>query len=159
MNGHTQILWVYDDFDGPMTGLLQYNDENLWFNRVIELSDIINTNDNNSENVVRKYNLMRLNSDFLKEIKIDHEEYCKQTGAPLNHGDPRIIKKRPQITKYDYEKINQNGEDMEATFRSLMNVKLIEHKYNTMNICGEFVATINESDIINYFVPHPIKIE
>src|SRR5690349_6253726 len=82
------ILWVHDNFDGPMNGLCYLNDnieDPLWFSRLY--IDQVTEPRNEQE-----YALYRLPN--LPEVEDLHQRYCLETGAPLKHGDPIRMKRR-----------------------------------------------------------------
>lgn len=160
-----KILWVHDDFEGPMNGLAEYEGEKLWFSRSVVPITISSTDvpvgENESSEVpsMRVYALTRLTPEFLSRIEENHVAYCNQTGAPFYHGDPIKIRKIPQITKMDLSKIIPEGEDgIDTTQRPLAQIKVYNHTYDPQNIFGEYVTTIKETDIINYFVPRRLEI-
>lgn len=191
MHKTVKILWVHDDFEGPVNGLVQYGDEKLWFNRIetsrqvdtqvakssidslqqedlsLKLPPIISSTDIpvpsqplDLQEEIRTYSLTRLSSDILQIVEDNHVAYCNETGAPFNHGDPIKIRRRQQVAKMDLSKIIPEGQDgIDVKLRSLANVKVFNHKYDPLHICGEFVTTVKETDFANYLVPRRVEIE
>jgi hypothetical protein len=161
-----KILWVHDDFEGPMNGLGDYQGEKVWFSRslipvTISSTDVpIEKNGDSDVQSMRVYALTRLSAELLSNIEENHVAYCNQTGAPFNHGDPIKIRRKTQINKMDLSKIIPEGEDgIDATHRTLTHVKVYNHTYDAQSIFGEYVTTIKESDITNYFVPRRVLLE
>ena len=161
---HIKILWVHDDFEGPMNGLAEYQGEKVWFSRsyiptTISSTDIPVDDEISDSPPVRFYTLRRLSPDILGAVEDNHAAYCKETGAPLNHGDPIKIRKRQQMIKMDLSNIIPEGDDgIDATQRSLANVKVYNHTYNSQNIPGEYITTVREDDFVNYLVPRRVEI-
>jgi len=117
-----KILWVQDDFDGPINGIAEYNNEKLWFSCVEnpfgvsstdisvpesikepthgEQHDIEEDTDDNWDEVVdedvvsieRSFRLVRLEPSLFEAVNDNHTKYCLATGSPLNHGDPFDLK-------------------------------------------------------------------
>lgn len=138
----TKILWVHDDFEGPMNGLIEYAGEKLWFSRIKLCSP-------------GRYILTKLSDELLSSIEKNHVKYCEETGAPLNHGDPIKIKRKSLVSKMDYSgTIPTDGADTSA--RILTTCKIYNHNYDPQNIPGDYVTTITENDIINFNVPRTI---
>jgi len=144
-----KILWVHDDFDGPINGLAEYKGEKVWFSR-----SLIPT----TENEVRMYSLIKLDPEMLSSVEENHVAYCKETGSPFHHGDPIRIKGKTKVVKMDLSKIIPEGEDgVDTTQRVLANIKIYNHSYDPQQIYGEFITKIKETDITNYFVPRKIE--
>ena len=160
-----KILWVHDEFEGPVNGLAEYGGEKLWFSRssVPRMVSSTNVPVENGQSLdltqTRTYTLTRLTPELLSCVENNHIAYCNETGAPLNHGDPIKIRKRKQVVKADLSKIMPDGEDgIDATQRSLANVKMYNHTYDPQNIFGAYVDTVMEQDIINYHAPRRLEI-
>jgi len=161
------ILWVQDEYDGPMNGLAEYNGEKLWFSRLNTPSIISSTEIpvpyNTIENTFndRSYLLYRLNEEDLQLVTKNHLEYCKITGAPVNHGDPITIKTRPETSRMDPEvakSLIPEGKDFLEVFkRPLANIKNYSHKIAPASIKGEFVTIVKESEFNNYLIPHKVE--
>ncbi|CAH6420091.1 Hypothetical protein HVR_LOCUS1095 [uncultured virus] len=146
-----KILWVHDDFDGPVNGLAEYKGEKVWFERIYLSSE-----------EERTYNLKKVDSLYIEDIlERNHAAYCEQTGAPLNHGDPLKMKRKIQmVNKVDLTKIIPKGEDsVEVTQRVLSNTKKFTHSYDPQNIPGEIFTTIKQGQFSNYLVPRRIEME
>jgi len=161
-----KILWVHDDFEGPMNGLAEYQGEKMWFSRslipiAISSTDVpVGDSETCESRSMRVYALTRLTPETLCRVEENHVAYCNETGSPFNHGDPIKIRRRKQMVKMDLSKIIPEGEDgVDATQRSLAYVKVYNHTYDPQNIFGEYVTTIKETDIINYFVPRRVEMD
>jgi hypothetical protein len=161
MEDGLKILWVHDDFDGPVNGLALYNGEKVWFTRV-QLPFIVESPDEalvKVEEPVRTYNLSRLSPDDLKFVEDNHLTYCQETGAPLNHGDPMIIKSRATVVRPDLKEVIPEGQDsieVETEMRTLISVKQYHHRYDPNQVDGEFICCVKETDFINYRVPRRV---
>jgi hypothetical protein len=165
------ILWVQDEYDGPMNGLVEYNGEKLWFSRLNTPSIISSTEipvpylntDETTENtdVERTYLLHRLSGDDLILVTENHLAYCEETGAPVNHGDPFVIRSRPKAVRMDVEVakslIPEGKEVLETTKRPLGHIKRYDHKIIPGTIKGEFVTVIKESQFKNYLIPRTFQ--
>ena len=149
-----KILWVHDEFEGPLNGLAEYHGDKVWFNR-----SMISPTDHSS---CRLYTLLKLEENTLKMVEENHVKYCNETGAPLNHGDPLKIRRKQYISKVDLSKfateINPKDNSFDATQRVLTSVNVFNHTFNSQGIFGHYTATIKETDFSNYFVPHQIEI-
>jgi hypothetical protein len=138
-----KILWVQDNINGPINGVSFYNNEKLWFVR----------NDNNTD-----FNLLRLSADLLLNLEENHKKYCELTGSPLNHGDPIKIKRQEKVTKIPTKQHIKTGENsVEATPRPLGNSISFVHTINPLDIKGELIVTLKESDFVNYNVPNKVE--
>jgi len=137
------ILWVQDNINGPINGIAKYKNEDVWFSR----------DDNTSQ-----FKLFRLSDSLLKELNVIHEKYCELTGFPLKHGDATKIKKHKNVTKIPTKNHIKIGESsVEGKVRSLGISDSYIHKINPLDITGEHITTINQSDFENYFVPNKIE--
>lgn len=166
-----KILWVQDEYEGPMNGLAEYNGEKLWFSRmsnplIISSTEVpvpyVNSEleKNEIDNLAdRLYMLYRLSSSDMVSVVMNHVEHCEKTGAPLNHGDPVKIKRKTKATKMPTEVIQsiipQGKEEIELEVerRSMAAVKQYQHSVVPSSITGEHVATIKQSEFSNYLVP------
>lgn len=134
------ILWVQDEFNGPMTGLAEYNNQKVWFSRIDDK---------------RKYNLISLTNELISQLENNHQKYCKETGAPLKHGDShQIIRTVKQETKENLSLCADENGEVIGSFRGLSVIKRFEH--NLPVIDGNIITTINENEFTNYYVPHKI---
>lgn len=152
-----RILWVQDLHEGPLNGLCEFKGEKLWFSRISESSS---TQNDNEDLPTRSYVLYKLDPEMLQIVEDNHIAYCNETGSPLNHGDPTKFKRRTQMLKGDLSKCLKEGseeEGVEATQRSLSNVVIYNHTFNSREIYGEYVSVIKETDFSNYSVPHRIE--
>lgn len=141
MSKQTKILWVQDEYDGPMNGLAEYNQEKVWFSRMNTPTD-------------RMYELYRLSEQMLIDVTNNHICHCDKTGYPLNHGDPFKIKRRNKGTKISTEVFQGQDEiEVELERRSMSIVKKYEHFIIPSDVKGELITTIYESDFNNYLVP------
>lgn len=159
-----KILWVHDEFEGPMNVLAEYKGEKVWFNRVDTraLPSVVSSTDVPVPSEGRTYTLKRIDPNYLERVlEHNHKGYCEETGAPLFHGDPTKIRKRVKtINKMDIAKAIPPGEEtLEVTQRTLSSVKKFEHIYDPLCVPGEVITTVKEMDFVNYLVPHRIEIE
>lgn len=147
-----KILWVHDDFNGPMNGLAEYEGEKVWFDRV--------SNEEQSEE--RSYTIKRVDATLIEcVLEPDHKDYCEIIGAPLKHGDPIKVKRsRQMVTKMDIASAIPPGEEsLEVQPRVLSQTKRFVHRYDPQCLPGEIITTIKESQFTNYFVPRRIEME
>jgi hypothetical protein len=159
-----KILWVQDEYEGPMSGLAEYNGEKVWFSRINTPSIISSTDvpvpDVESATNSRIYYLHRLSPEDLDKLTDIHIDYCSQMGSPLNHGDPMTIVRKPQSVRMDTttaKSLVPDGKDViEATHRSLGSVKHYNHKIAIGDINAVFLTMIPESAFVNYLVPRQI---
>ena len=145
-----KILWVHDDFGGPVNGLAEFNGQKVWFSRM-EVPFIDDTTDDLSLKD-RSYILTALSDDTLEMVEKDHIEYCEKTGAPLFHGDIRKIEKADLK-----EIIPKEEEGVEVDPRLLANVTVFNHTYDPNNISGTYLAFISEKEFENYLVPQRVE--
>jgi hypothetical protein len=161
-----KILWVQDEYEGPLNGLVEYQGEKLWFSRT-DIPTMISSTKipvppiKISEPNERIYTLTRLNKLDLEKVIENHLTYCELTGLPINHGDSLIIRSSKQVAKNDIKIVNslpsEDKSEVKALPRPLCDVKSYNHKVNLNNMNGEFVTIIRESEFINYLVPHTVK--
>lgn len=129
-----RILWVQDEYNGPLNGLLEYDGEKLWFTR----DDVeIDSEKHYATERSETYTMHRLDSVLLEIVTNNHTKYCEETGAPLNHGDPIRLRRR-----------DKSG--------NTHNVSKYEHSIIPSLITGDMIGKITEAQIINYKVPHNI---
>lgn len=132
-----KIIWVQDDFEGPLNGLAEHKGEKVWFarknNPLIVSSTNVPVPNVEHDNKERTYILYRLSDDDMMLVTKNHEEYCKETGAPLLHGDPIKIKHKEKSDK--------------------TNIKKYNHKIIPSRISGDIIGTIDEKEFENYHVP------
>jgi hypothetical protein len=159
-----KILWVQDEFCGPMTGVVSYNDELLWFSRV-NIPQIISSTDINPDETEDRnnytYSLYRLSPEKMDSLWLNHQDYCEKTGAPLHHGDPHKLKRKiRKIVKDPPEKlVPKDKEYVELEHRAIMDHTTYTHITNTIDVKGEFVITINEKEFSNYSVSRRVEVE
>jgi|SRR3972149_7948099 len=156
-----KIVWVHDDFEGPVNGIVEYNGEKVWFSRV-QLPYVVSSTDVPvPEQDIRTYTLTRISSSDLERLEHNHEDYCEKIGAPVLHGDCYKIRRRPLGEKADFSKIIPEGEEkeVEATKRPLSNVKTFIHTMDVNNLSGEYIDTIPESEFSNYSVPRRVEMD
>jgi hypothetical protein len=150
------ILWVYDDIDGPYSGLATYRGNNVWFSRItippMVSSTDIPVGESSSDSSERMYQLLTLSPSFLQEVRNDHIQYCQSVGYPINHGDAYQVRK-PQLV------IKQPTGAMEVEPRALVQVRNVvrQHSSNEILSRGQLVTTITESDFDNYYLPRQIS--
>lgn len=159
-----KIVWVQDNFSGPTNGVLEYQGEELWFavngdvfaksSTDVAVPQVVSSKEE------RTFNLLRLTSEQMAEVTKNHTEYCSKTGAPLYHGDPWRKKPLVQVVKASPEEMKtalpEGKESFEVQPRLLSNVIQHEFTVSPMNVTGEYITTIKQSDISNYFMPHTI---
>lgn len=129
-----KILWVHDEFNGPMNGLAEYNNDKVWFERL----------NDDKESEERNYKLKKVDALYITDVlENNHKLFCEQTGAPLNHGDP----------------IKINRKHISSNKNTMITTKTFTHAYDPMNIPGEILIVIKESQFSNYFVPRRVEME
>lgn len=149
------ILWVYDDIDGPYSGLATYRGENVWFSRItippMVSSTDIPVGESSSDSGERMYQLLNLPPSFLQEVRNDHIQYCQSVGYPINHGDAYQTRK-PQLV------IKHHTPDMEVEPRALVQVQHVSRRYSSNEILarGQLITSIAECDFDNYYLPRQI---
>jgi hypothetical protein len=140
-----KILWVEEEYDGPINGLAEYENQQLWFSKITSTTE------------ERLYVLYRLDDNLLKVVTENHVLQCKNTGKPLNHGDPFKIKKKSSMRKFHVDQIKQlvpDGKDsIELEHRSLSDIKSYTHNIIPSEIKGDIVTILTEKEISNFFVP------
>lgn len=123
-----KILWLQDDLDSLLNGLVEYKGEKLWLKKI--------TNDD-------CYELHRLDDITLLEVIDNHNKWCVATGAPLNHGDPRYIKRNLS-----------NSRSIATTKPQAMGAtQTFVHKITPSTVSGQLVTTITNSKFSNWSVP------
>ena len=132
-----KILWVNEEYDGPMNGVADYKGEKVFFVRlgtpsIISSSEVIISS--NGEESDRLYQLYKIDEESMSTLEENHRDYSEKTGAPLNHGDPRKVKQRKKGTE----------------------VTKFVHNL-PRNVQSEYVTTITESEFSNYFVPNRLE--
>ena len=162
-----KILWVQDEFEGPVNGLAEYKGEKVWFARIdgvtvpssLYAPPIISSTDvpvpiDEIPNYEKHYCLSRLTDECLKEVTLNHLRHSEETGSPLNHGDPIKIRRRAMVNKMKTPIVQ---EDENMTIRSLGKITTYNHKVNPQNIRGEYFDTIKESQFTNFMMPHRVE--
>lgn len=144
-----KILWIHEHFQKPLNGLMLFENEELWFSY-----EPINPEEHKDG---ADYYLYKLDDDTMEKVKENHKAYCEYTGEPFFHGDPKIIKS--EITKEKNLKPKNEDEIIEGLMKPLLIVKAYTHKFLVSEIKGEFVNSINKTEIINLNVPRLIKRE
>jgi hypothetical protein len=138
------ILWVQDNINGPINGLAKYEDEEVWFSR-----------DDNSTS----FKLFRLSKDIKQKLIENHDKYCELTGKPLKHGDPIKIRRHKEVKKIPTKNhIKQGESSVEAKIRTLGESSSYIHTINPLDITGDLIKIINQSDFTNYFVVNKIEV-
>jgi hypothetical protein len=137
---NARILWVQDEYNGPLNGLIEYQGSSLWFtrNNVEPNSDIHYSMDRSV--ITETYSLYRLPPSVLDQVIHNHRQYCAVTGAPLNHGDPKRIK------------------------RGVTPKRSAEYKHtiipvDVVNMGAELVSTVTSAQITNLILPRSIILE
>lgn len=152
-----KILWVHDDFEGPMNGIALYNNEKVWFSRLEAPFMVSSTETPLPQPLNRMYKLIRLDEKTLQKVEDDHLAYCKETDAPVYHGDPYKIRRTTPMNKMDFSKLpplEKPEEGYNCNNRSMLGMKKFDHSYNPLDITGEFLLAVKESAFSNYLVPH-----
>lgn len=138
-----KILWVHDEFDGPTNGLAEYNGNKVWFRKIAE-----------SDN----FELLQLDTELIEKLEINHKAYCEITGRPLLHGDPLILKRKPQTVKMDFSKAIPEGEDgIDMRKRVLLTTVTHNHSYDPTEVDGPVIVTVKSEDFTNFSVPRRIQ--
>ena len=174
-----RIIWVQDEYNGPMNGLVEYNGEKLWFSRQTEPKFISSTGDvvppvtvDSEEDNREKYNnrlytLFRIKPEEMELVTSNHNRYCEETGAPVNHGDPVKIRRRPMIKRPESElvkaldpanKDTRPAVDVAINMRGLANVKRFDHQIIPSNITGDVIVVVKEREFSNYSVPRTFEV-
>lgn len=160
---HAKILWVQDQYDGPINGLAEYNGEQVWFSRVGNPSIVSSTeipipylNAESEETVTenRAYTLYRLSAEDMECVVRNHIEHCQETGTPLNHGDAIKMRRRPESSNAP----SNLPENIAVALQPLKHLRVYHHKIVPSEVSGEVIATIKESDFSNYLVPRTFEI-
>lgn len=138
-----KIEWVHDDFDGPFNGVATIIEPEIegtfWFTRV---------GDN--------FEFIQLTSDEDKFVFSCHKQFCEETGKPVMHGDPYIIRSLQSQVKMEF-KPDPDIEGYEGTTRGLDNVVKAQHSFNPEEIRGDIFAVLKKQDILNYNIPRTAK--
>lgn len=154
-----RIIWVQDEYDGPVNGLAEYNGEQLWFVRQSNPPMISSTEiqlpEQEHDYANRLYTLFRLTPNNLELVVNNHVEYCKETGAALNHGD--AIKAR-RVLNVKRPLAPELKGDVKMTAKGLDDVKMFTHQLVPSEITGEVITTVKESEFVNYYVPRTLEI-
>ena len=128
-----KILWIQDEFEGPVNGLADYNGESLWFKKVAD-----------------KYELLQLTHEDLEAVISNHKEWCAVTGAPLQHGDPHRIKR----TLANHPHQNKNKQELpKPKLEPMSTVHIHKHKIIPSAVTGTLITTINSSQFSNFNIP------
>lgn len=91
----------------------------------------------------RRYRLLRLNSTDMRALNENHANYCRETGAPVLHGGPRLVR----------AKNVSNGRSALSTPTEFV------HSIVSFNITGEEVAIIKQSEFSNYWVERRVVVQ
>jgi len=143
-----KILWIHDQFNGPVNGLAtDSNDIKLWFRRTSNDTDKLHT-----------YEILQIDPEILEIVENDHAKYCLESGKPLLHGDPVQIKKKEITTKVDFSTIKpENKEGFEIVKKSLVTTNTYNHVYDPNDITGLVIDKISAKEFSNYHVPHRLE--
>ena len=138
-----KILWMHDEFDGLENGLASYKDEKLWFRRSPDGG----------------VDLFRLEEFELFLLEENHERFCKETGAPLAHGDVRKVRRKPAVKKEDLSSIAGEDGMAEVDFnkRPMNLVKKFSYDYEPTRLTGSPVISVKIEDISNFYVPRMVE--
>jgi len=145
-----KILWVNEEYDGPMNGIAEYDGTKTWFVRlntpsIITSHIIVSTIGNGGSD--RLYQLFKIDEDSMKTLEDNHIRYCEETGAPLNHGDSRKTKHTRQKSTVESEVVlKQKPSEMKKFIHDL-----------PRNVQSEYITTIRESEFSNYLVSHRLE--
>lgn len=75
-----RLLWHLDYYDGPMSGMLRYRDEELWFSTVTEARDFRSP-------WFRRYAIVRLTPEELAEVRSQHELFRRCVGTHTDYDE------------------------------------------------------------------------
>lgn len=160
-----KILWVQDEYEGPMNGLVEYEGKQLWFSRIMSPIVVSSTDvpvpdspvESDEAPVDRAYTLYQLSPENMEAVTANHNQHCEETGSPLKHGDPIRIKSRKNQVKMTPEEAKAKFPDEFTLKRELLaHVKVYSHKIVPSEMKGEAIATIHESEFENYRVPRMV---
>lgn len=168
---NVKILWVQDEYDGPMNGVAEYNGEQVWFSRfntppIVSSTEVpvpyVAPEEVSAPEAQRSYTLQRIDSATMQLATENHIQHCAETGAPVNHGDPIKIRKRPQAVRVETDVAKTMSEGKEETIkaekRAMGKFTHFKHQIVPGNIYGEFITVIEESDFSNYLVPRKVEV-
>lgn len=125
------IKWSYIRLSNPECGFIyktESPDDFFWFS-----SPVGDTQTKEKENPEIK--IFKLQEDLMDSLEKEHTEYCKASGAPLNHGD-----------KYSFPKTNTIIEDgRKKVVPTIFRFNVAPH-----TITGELITILKKEDIVNY---------
>lgn len=138
MNDQIKIMWAYEQFNGPVNGIILCKGKKCWFQRSRPTEEC-------DENI---YELYELESEIIDKLEDDHNLYCKTMGISVLYDD-----------YMNYQKINVVDNSNNRNFHgNMMDVKFYSFNCDTKNLAEKMVCKIRESDITNLNIPHEIKI-
>lgn len=71
-----KMIWHSGFWDGPLSGLAEYNGEKVWFDCVEDV-----------DNQIRRYAVYRLSTEELREVERNHKRFEKMVGYHCNHDE------------------------------------------------------------------------
>lgn len=186
MASDLKILWVQDDINGPLNGIAEYKNEQLWFSKLETVPDINTPVPNiKKEELIEKddsdddwnwehpvddevkseealFSLYRLAPDVLSKVTENHIQYCAKTGAPLFHGQPhKPIVQKVQTIKATPQELSaalpEGATHIEVAPNLMVKVNQYHHMIDPKQISGDYVCTVKQSEFTNYYVPHKIQ--
>ncbi len=160
-----KILWVHDEFNGPINGMAIYNDKKVWFKRknlmsvknyreaTLDGSSFRYLDNDDHDNDDNLYDLYRLPENIIQILEKEHAEYCERTGKPLNHGD---ITNRNKINIKTATQVDNSSNSLPQSMLEVINFNP-KVDPSSVHIAGELIVeNINESQFSNYYVPRQI---
>lgn len=160
------IQWVYDEFEGPVSGVALHDGKTVWFDRTsIGVPAMVSSTDvpvtaTTATPQEPEYALSVLPDELLEQVRADHVAFCEATGAPVNHGDPIRMLQRPYVQRPDVTAIarDENG-FIDAQVRSLISKTQVRRNFAPGSVKGELVTVVKQSHFTNYYVPRRVEIE
>lgn len=75
-----RLLWCVDFWDGPKSGMLLHGNDECWFEMVAE-------NDDDLVGWYRRFVVIRLTDEQLREERARHELFCEKVGTHMNFNE------------------------------------------------------------------------
>lgn len=160
------IQWVYDEFNGPVSGCGLYNNKQVWFDRIFAgVPPMISSTDvpiaeSTAPTAEPEYTLSVVPKDLLDAVFADHHDFCRDNGAPLYHGDPIRVLPHTLISRPNFSTVVPDGTStIDAKMRSMTVVQNKTRKFAPGSVTGEKIGVIKQSEFTNYFVPRRVETE
>lgn len=138
-----KILWAGDNFGGPYNGMCLYEGQKLWFQQ------------SHTDTEGKKFLLLKLDDVITDLLQMDHEDYCRLTGAPIYHGAPRRMKRATVVKKSNL--VPAGEESTEVSLRGLGQTIKYDRRVNPLDVKGDLIKILTQDDFENYFVPQMIE--